>query len=768
MTDTQAGQSFNGNDIVRQNTSPPPEAPRKKPKEGRIAIDERRRAVRARVCEFKSTASRTNDPNSSPGGPSGSNTLAREQRSRILRDRARYMERILKHEIRGISLDTESLRVRAEAILGEGNRREGSADATDSSCDDELVIGDETCTIDPVDGDTATHYSGEFSYWNFSMRIKRLLEDRVQSPGNQTQYTDSNSDYIRATQLKSGPNNLSIAISCCPPRPIADFLLRIFFDFAETNYLYIPKSWLLEKLNIIYDNPTTLTIKDTATVSMILTVFAIGTQYAYLDSPKKNERIHTGLKYSEDEIGTMFYHQAIRLLPEIIEISTLESVQACLLFAVYVLPIDASGLGYIYINLALRLGMQNGMHRKYTGNALSGIMIEMRNRVWWSACVVERPLSMLRSDIDADLPQDREDMQTTELPSNVARESRKLSRNYQKQDIPSLSSRLLTIKNELATWWSNLDILQEKTDQQTHQTHHRSTMHLRLEFCLIRMFVGRPFLFGRQSARLNSPQSASNGQTTTPANNEKPMSSRQQLVGDCVQAAKEALEICHLLRDSGYGLARGSYIEYSSCRASLLVLIAHCVQTQSDEFQTTVQDGLVMIRDMSAAGDSARSEVTFIETLERTLKTRDDGNDVAPGCLGSGYDSFKRWESMLKSGEAAHPPREDLGPKTAGTVAVEPDASTSAWGSFAVPSNPIDHTTYDWPTSILSQTDSDNFFAMPDIDVNLAFNSSNDLGALFEGGDIRLRSNGSTFTAQGVDQFMANTEFDFSASGLVR
>ena len=86
---------------------------------------------------------------------SASNTLAREQRNRILRDRARYMERILKHEIKGISLDTESLRVRAEAIPDEDYRREGSPGATDSSCD-ELVIEDETCTIDPVEGDTAT------------------------------------------------------------------------------------------------------------------------------------------------------------------------------------------------------------------------------------------------------------------------------------------------------------------------------------------------------------------------------------------------------------------------------------------------------------------------------------------------------------------------------------------------------------------------------------------------------------------------------------
>lgn len=259
-----------------------------------------------------------------------------------------------------------------------------------------------------------------------------------------TQGTDSSSDYVRAGQLQSSANNLSIAISCCPPRPIADFLVRIFFEFAETYYFYVAKSWLLTKLDLIYDNPEILTSKDVGTVGIILTVFAIGTQYAYLDSPTQNVRGHPGSKYSEDEIGTMFYQQAIRLLPEIIESSTLESVQACLLFGVYALPIDASGLGYIYVNLALRLGMQNGMHRKYTGNALSDVMIETRNRVWWTACVLERcepipldridsltvtrkicifhgrPLSVLQSDIDADLPKDREDLQSAGLPSNVA------------------------------------------------------------------------------------------------------------------------------------------------------------------------------------------------------------------------------------------------------------------------------------------------------------------------------------------------------------
>lgn len=65
------------------------------------------------------------------------------------------MERILKHEIKGISLDTDSLRVRAEAIPEDGFRGEGSAAPKDSSSE-ELAIEDETCTIDPVKGETAT------------------------------------------------------------------------------------------------------------------------------------------------------------------------------------------------------------------------------------------------------------------------------------------------------------------------------------------------------------------------------------------------------------------------------------------------------------------------------------------------------------------------------------------------------------------------------------------------------------------------------------
>lgn len=190
--------------------------------------------------------------------------------------------------------------------------------------------------------------------------------------------------------MNSGSNNLSTAFSCCPPRHIADFLVRIFFKYAETYQFYVEKSWLLDKLNILYNDPENFGIKGAGVISIILTVLAIGTQYAYLESPNQKATGKSGSRFSEDELGTMFYQHAIRLLPEIIEASSLESVQACLLFAVYSLPIDASGLGYVYVNLAMRLAVQNGMHRNYTGNAFSPVMIETRNRVWWSAYTLER------------------------------------------------------------------------------------------------------------------------------------------------------------------------------------------------------------------------------------------------------------------------------------------------------------------------------------------------------------------------------------------
>lgn len=189
---------------------------------------------------------------------------------------------------------------------------------------------------------------------------------------------------------------------------------------------------------------------------MIWIIFAIGTQYAYLDSrsdrgPGPGKSIAEPSPFSEDAIGVMFYQQACKLVPDVITIASLESVQACLLIGIYALPLDASGLSYIYLNLAVKLAIQNGMHRKYPAEGLDPVLRETRNRVWWTAYTTEkyvilcsqfpntyarhvftnlpcrrvgiyhgRPTSISAKDVDTEMPVDRPDLFPASNPTNIA------------------------------------------------------------------------------------------------------------------------------------------------------------------------------------------------------------------------------------------------------------------------------------------------------------------------------------------------------------
>jgi hypothetical protein len=64
-----------------------------------------------------------------------------------------YMERILKHRIDGIALDTKSLHRMAEAIVEEGTDDDHPVGSSPNE-EDGLAIEEEVCTIDPVEATT--------------------------------------------------------------------------------------------------------------------------------------------------------------------------------------------------------------------------------------------------------------------------------------------------------------------------------------------------------------------------------------------------------------------------------------------------------------------------------------------------------------------------------------------------------------------------------------------------------------------------------------
>lgn len=303
-----------------------------------------------------------------------------------LSSRVRYLEGILKAKSPSVALDTDSLRRKYDEL--QSPRRSTSNVQSEAPEDeDDINIEDENIEIRPVDHNV-THYSGEFSYWNFSMKLKKHVQDWIANPHDRKGSKEL-PEYWRPSELSVGTSNIKSAIQSLPPPHIADFLISVFFKYAQRNYFYVDRRWLSRQVDVAYNEQWSSSIKDPGTVAVIFGVLAVGTQYAHMDARSKDSQAVP----SEDEVGTMFYQTATRLLPEVIQTSSLESVQAVLLLALYALPLDASGLSYVYYSLAIRLAIQNGMHRKYHGTELSAVAMETRNRVWWTACSVEKYLS---------------------------------------------------------------------------------------------------------------------------------------------------------------------------------------------------------------------------------------------------------------------------------------------------------------------------------------------------------------------------------------
>ena len=182
------------------------------------------------------------------------------------------------------------------------------------------------------------------------------------------------------------------------------------------------------------------------------------------------------------------------------------------------------------------------------------------------------------------------------------------------------------------------------------------------------MFIGRTFILVHRSNP--SGYDAQSGQGT---DNDTPAFARQNrspnqlnadqegLVQDCIVAAKAAIEMCHFMQTGELGLTRSSYIEYSSCRAALLVLIAYSISYQTNQFSGMLQRGFAAIREMAFTGDSARSEISLLETLEAALHhlhTFDsDSQNASVGGINAirdDYDGFVQWyESQKSSGESS-------------------------------------------------------------------------------------------------------------------
>ncbi|KAL4929092.1 Zn(II)2Cys6 transcription factor [Aspergillus undulatus] len=662
-------------------------------------------------------------------------TAARSRHDMLESERIRCMERILQHYVPNISFDIQSLRKTAEELKSKHRGSDsggGPSVQLDTEDLEELAIEDEDFTIKALP-DNTTQYSGEFSYLNFSMKIRKKIDEwmKAETPEVSTD-AEPFEERWRATQLQSGAV-VSASVTCLPPRFVADFLVQMFFKYAQTNNFYVEEDWLKDKLNTCYTNPGSLSSNDAGAVCSILMVLAVGTQFAHMESATPVNRLsnhaNTDDHFSEDEVGLTFYQFASKLLPDIIASASIRSVQACLLIGTYLLPLDTSGLCYTYFGLALKMAIQNGMHRKYSGEGLRPHMVEIRNRVFWTAYTIEkrvsilhgRPVSLSDTDVDAAFPVDFPGLMPQGQVSNhtnmvtlitltlklgeVSNEIcalRKCRKNQQQDCL----ERLLNLRKHLVDWWNTLPEETHCRDLNPAGPLFRANVHLKLDYCLTRIFLGRPFLFssmkGFSSATIAfqvSPLKQSSGVSKN----------RSTLVTDCVEAALEIIDLCRLLRDET-GLARASFTEFSSCRAALLVILAQSLTKRTERLREAIQKGMALIKIMSMGVGSARSAVSVIEALERAISRLEEYSSSQgagqSNSLESAYDRFKNWEMLWKTGPVSPPnPFTDSYPlDAAGGNGVHPPNLTAAAAPGPGPGPLAGHGAGPGPNSLAANT----------------------------------------------------------------
>ncbi|KAL2857628.1 fungal-specific transcription factor domain-containing protein [Aspergillus pseudodeflectus] len=539
------------------------------------------------------------------------------------RSRLEGLEYIVRHFLGDVPLDEDNV---SRIVARLGSTPQGEAPNVDEPFDVQFV------------SKNIAHYSGEFSHWNFSQKLRRKISSPIERFGVK--------EYWRPTQLQSSTHMVSQVMSHLPPRPIATFLVSMFFKYSEGNAFYMEQAWLEEKLDRCYLQSAEYSLSDIPWVCSVFAVLAIGTQVAHMEDQSATEDLNL---CSEDSVGLSLYHIACRLVPDVILVASHESVQAFLLLALYALPLSTGGLSYSYLGIAVKMAIQNGMHRKYVGEECGARIIETRNRVFWSAYSLDRrigifhgrPASISKSDISTDLPADDPSFSSPAYANMIAfiklsswlgevSETLTLLRNCPKRFIQEYLERLMQIRTHVEEWWNSLSC----RDTAPENPLFRQNSHLKLAYLLIYIYMGRPFMF------------TDDWKDSRSDNNEP----RAILVQNCVQSALQIIETLQTLA-SQTGLCRASYTEFSSCRAALLVILAERLNSRTaHRFEKELARGMALIRRMTG-GSSSESEISYLQSLDAAIRQASLASDNVPqsGQQPSAYAQFKHWTQAMKS-----------------------------------------------------------------------------------------------------------------------
>ncbi|KAI5457063.1 fungal-specific transcription factor domain-containing protein [Mariannaea sp. PMI_226] len=621
-----------------------------------------------RQCMFTEAFRRTRNPQNP--GPSRSRPPpdAVDPTTFFEVERIRTLESIVKH-FTGIEQCTKT---NLQEVVASIQADKGSPYQSDGPGLGELERMD---TLEGTRADSSTTLPvEEFSHSEFSRRLQQKVETQSERCQNEL-----GSGVIPTQQLLSRDFVVYEAVSLFPPSQVALLLIDVFFNVAQTNYFYVDEGFLRHKISEFYGQATRLSITDAPWVCTTLMVFAVGTQFAHLASSQRgsmkrgNGDMMNISSAMDDTLALAFFRKATSLVPDVMAISSPQSVQAFGLLGIYVLPLDPAGLSCTYFGVAIKIATQNGMHKKNNKPHKTKEM-EIRNRIWWTVYTLERRISILhgrppsipRSEINADASVDMPELQPSDRVNtfhNVvaqkgiteimedARDAILTLKKADKSKIPTSVKNVLKVKQRLETWWTSLPEETFCRDLTPGKPLFRSNIHLALTYHLAHIFMGRSFIFDD----VLKPQEPRGG---------KWANVRDELIDNCVKSAATSIELCQVLKDE-FGLSKSSYTEFTSCCAAVLALVAQRICAKNDTLKDLCNQGLLLLKTMSSGVFAQSCERKGLEILEMALQKLDGSHKENPSLNGTGYTEFRNWVAMQQIVPGETPRQDEVLPQMA-------------------------------------------------------------------------------------------------------
>ncbi|CAG7561090.1 unnamed protein product [Fusarium equiseti] len=450
----------------------------------------------------------------------------------------------------------------------------------------------------------------EFSHRAFSHRLQLKLKDQL----NDSDYEG----FLRA--LLSRDVVVLEAVSLFLPPESAFIILDVFFEYAQTNYFYVCEESLRQQLNQFYSSSTQVGKEDTAWVCVCLMVIALGIQFLHLykSSPPDAYSINQTM---DDTLASTFYRKASSLIPDLLVLESIESVQTFLLFGIYMLPTDPAGLSCTYFGIAIKAAT-NIQQRKE---------LQPKGRI----NTFPNNIAMLRLTI---FKEDARNKMLTWKPS------------LQSQCIKTLQD-IIKLRERLDNYWQSLSQETCCRDLTPGKPLFRSNVHLALTYHLFHILIGRSFILDESDVNIKETPAA------------EWLRLRNTLSDDCVKSAVATINLCQLLKEEN-SLSRSSYTEFSSCCAAILVLLAKCVSDKGKQLQDASKKGMELLREISTGVFSTSSEKCAVAALEAAsdrlnLHENEEARSVELSEVG--YRQFRDWVATQHIvSEELQLPRQDI------------------------------------------------------------------------------------------------------------